>query len=77
MRACTIEHAGRILSFEGKRARLDSFDHIAQPCGIQRIRGDRTVRATPQGCVVCGQIMATWDTTNVPAFKLVHRAEDA
>ena len=19
-------------------------------------------------CVVCGQIMATWDTTNVPAF---------
>jgi transcription elongation factor Elf1 len=28
-------------------------------------------------CVVCGQIMATWDTTNVPTFKLVHRAEDA
>jgi transcription elongation factor Elf1 len=28
-------------------------------------------------CVVCGQIVATWDTTNVPTFKLVHRAEDA
>jgi transcription elongation factor Elf1 len=28
-------------------------------------------------CVVCGQIMATWDTTNVPTYKLVHRSEDA
>ena len=27
-------------------------------------------------CVVCGQIMATWNTTNVLTFKLVHRAED-
>ena len=28
-------------------------------------------------CVVCGQIMATWDTANVPTYKLVHRPEDA
>ena len=27
-------------------------------------------------CVVCGQIMATWDRTNIRTFKLVHRAED-
>ena len=27
-------------------------------------------------CVVCGQTMATWDTTDVPTFKLVHRPED-
>jgi transcription elongation factor Elf1 len=28
-------------------------------------------------CVVCGQIMATWSSTEVPTFKLVHRPEDA
>jgi transcription elongation factor Elf1 len=28
-------------------------------------------------CVVCGQTMATWDATDVPTFKLVHRPEDA
>jgi hypothetical protein len=28
-------------------------------------------------CVVCGQIMATWSSTNVPTFKLVHRPDDA
>jgi len=28
-------------------------------------------------CVVCGQIMAEWDTANVPTYKLVHRPEDA
>ena len=28
-------------------------------------------------CVVCGQIMATWNSTDVPTFKLVHRPEDA
>jgi transcription elongation factor Elf1 len=28
-------------------------------------------------CVVCGQIMAKWDSVDVPAFRLVHRPEDA
>jgi hypothetical protein len=28
-------------------------------------------------CVVCGQIMAKWDTANVPTYKLIHRPEDA
>jgi len=28
-------------------------------------------------CVVCGQIMSRWDSTDVPTFKLVHRPEDA
>jgi predicted Zn finger-like uncharacterized protein len=28
-------------------------------------------------CVVCGQIMDTWGSTNVPTFTLVHRPEDA
>jgi transcription elongation factor Elf1 len=28
-------------------------------------------------CVVCGQTMATWDATDVPTFKLIHRPEDA
>jgi len=28
-------------------------------------------------CVVCGQIMAKWDSTDVPVFKLIHRPEDA
>jgi hypothetical protein len=28
-------------------------------------------------CVVCGQTMATWSSTDVPTFKLVHRPEDA
>jgi transcription elongation factor Elf1 len=28
-------------------------------------------------CVVCGQIMATWGSTDVATFKLVHRPEDA
>jgi uncharacterized protein (DUF983 family) len=28
-------------------------------------------------CVVCGQIMATWNSTDVPTYKLVHRPEDA
>jgi len=28
-------------------------------------------------CVVCGQVMAEWNSTNVPTFKLVHRPEDA
>ena len=28
-------------------------------------------------CVVCGQIMAKWDSTDVPTFELVHRPEDA
>ncbi len=28
-------------------------------------------------CVVCGKIMAKWDSTDVPTFKLVHRPEDA
>jgi hypothetical protein len=27
--------------------------------------------------VVCGQVMAEWNSTNVPTFKLVHRPEDA
>jgi hypothetical protein len=27
-------------------------------------------------CVVCGQIMDKWDSTKVPAFRLVHRPED-
>jgi predicted Zn finger-like uncharacterized protein len=27
-------------------------------------------------CVVCGQIMDKWDSTNVPTFKLIHRPED-
>jgi transcription elongation factor Elf1 len=28
-------------------------------------------------CVVCGQIMATQGSTDVPTYKLVHRPEDA
>jgi transcription elongation factor Elf1 len=28
-------------------------------------------------CVVCGQTMATWSSTDIPTFKLVHRPEDA
>jgi hypothetical protein len=28
-------------------------------------------------CVVCGQVMAEWNSTNAPTFKLVHRPEDA
>ena len=28
-------------------------------------------------CVVCGQIMATWRSTDVPTFKLVQRPDDA
>jgi transcription elongation factor Elf1 len=28
-------------------------------------------------CVVCEQIMATWGTTDVPTYKLVHRPDDA
>jgi predicted Zn finger-like uncharacterized protein len=28
-------------------------------------------------CVVCGNIMDQWDSTNVRIFKLVHRPEDA
>jgi hypothetical protein len=28
-------------------------------------------------CVVCGQIMDKWDSTNVPTFKLIHRPDDA
>ena len=28
-------------------------------------------------CVVCGRIMATWSSTDVPTFKLVQRPEDA
>ncbi len=28
-------------------------------------------------CVVCGQIMSRWGSTDVPTFKLVHRPEDA
>jgi len=28
-------------------------------------------------CVVCGQVMAEWNSTNVPTFKLVHRPDDA
>ena len=28
-------------------------------------------------CVVCGEVMAKWDSTNVPTYKLVHRPEDA
>jgi len=28
-------------------------------------------------CVVCGQTMATWSSTKVPTFKLVHRPDDA
>jgi hypothetical protein len=28
-------------------------------------------------CVVCGQTMATWSSTDVPTYKLVHRPEDA
>jgi transcription elongation factor Elf1 len=28
-------------------------------------------------CVVCGQTLATWDATDVPTFKLIHRPEDA
>jgi hypothetical protein len=28
-------------------------------------------------CVVCGQAMATWDATDAPTFKLIHRPEDA
>jgi transcription elongation factor Elf1 len=28
-------------------------------------------------CVVCGQTMATRNSTDVPTFKLVHRPEDA
>jgi transcription elongation factor Elf1 len=27
-------------------------------------------------CVVCGQIMATWGSTDAPTYKLVHRPED-
>ena len=27
--------------------------------------------------VVCGQTMATWGSTDVPTYKLVHRPEDA
>jgi hypothetical protein len=27
--------------------------------------------------VVCGQVMAEWNSTNVPTFKLIHRPEDA
>jgi hypothetical protein len=27
--------------------------------------------------VVCGQVMAEWNSTDVPTFKLVHRPEDA
>jgi hypothetical protein len=41
MRTSTIEQAGRDLPIEGDRARLNSFNHIAQPCGIQRIAGQR------------------------------------
>jgi hypothetical protein len=28
-------------------------------------------------CVVCGQTMATWSSTDAPTYKLVHRPEDA
>jgi predicted Zn finger-like uncharacterized protein len=28
-------------------------------------------------CVVCGQIMDRWDSTDVPTFKLTQRPEDA
>jgi hypothetical protein len=28
-------------------------------------------------CAVCGHVMAEWNSTNVPTFKLVHRPEDA
>jgi uncharacterized protein (DUF983 family) len=28
-------------------------------------------------CVVCGHIMAEWNSDDVPNFKLVHRPEDA
>jgi len=28
-------------------------------------------------CVVCLQIMGKCDSTNVPIYKLIHRAEDA
>jgi transcription elongation factor Elf1 len=28
-------------------------------------------------CVVCGNIMDKWDSTDVRIFKLVHRPEDA
>jgi hypothetical protein len=28
-------------------------------------------------CVAWGQAMATWDATDVPTFKLIHRPEDA
>jgi hypothetical protein len=27
-------------------------------------------------CVVCGRIMAQWDSTKVPTFRLIHRPED-
>jgi hypothetical protein len=44
MRPSTIEQAGRVLSVEVQRAQLNSFNHIAQPRGIQRINC-RTVSA--------------------------------
>lgn len=28
-------------------------------------------------CVVCGKIMAEWNSTDVPTYKLVHRPDDA
>ena len=28
-------------------------------------------------CVVCLKIMDTWDSTDAPIFKLIHRPEDA
>jgi transcription elongation factor Elf1 len=38
----------------------------------------RTSESNAAKCVVCGQIMATWDySTNVPTYKLVHRPDDA
>jgi transcription elongation factor Elf1 len=27
-------------------------------------------------CVVCEQTMATWNSTDVPTYKLVHRPDD-
>jgi uncharacterized protein (DUF983 family) len=38
------------------------------------LRSDRDSSAK---CVVCGQVMSEWNSTNVPTFKLVHRPEDA
>ena len=51
--------------------------HCGALYGLTYSRQPNSDNSNVAKCVVCEQTMATWDTTNVPTYKLVHRPEDA